>query len=262
MSKSLKQMLNKNRRMQSRRQVSGGSGTTSTSPYIATSSFSRPTHCSIPRGPQIFPDILDTHSKTLVDLGMSGSAASQHTYHLNSPAKFFGPQVNWTGAFADNVPAGMYYLLSSNTVAGSVAPYFLACTHDIDIEYEFININTIAAYVTLLPSYQVSLSGMSQSQLAEQRGAVQIFVPASQAQVYKIRAHYSVRDVLGIKQEEVLNNSNYRQLAGALPPISIYGHLIVSSVDGATTVAMQTKATFMCHTRYTTTNSFVTSVPA
>jgi hypothetical protein len=254
----------RNRQNPRRRQISRQTDRVSSiNPYTSTSNFSALTRCSLPRGIQLFPDVLDTHMRTIVELGMSGSAASQHSYHLNSPAKQFGPQVNWTGAFTDNVPAGIFYLLSSNTTAGSVAPYFLACTTEIQYELELININSIAAYATVVPSYQVSLSGMTQSQLAEQRGAVQQIVPASQAILPpKIKGRYSVHEIYGTTRNEVLTNSNYRQLAGSLPPISMYLHLIVASVDGTTSVAMQTKSTFTFTTRFSTINSFVTTVPA
>jgi hypothetical protein len=234
----------------------------SSNPYTSTSNFAAVTRCTLPRGLQFFPDILDCHSRTIVELGMSGAAASQHSYHLNSPMKLFGPQINWTGAFADNVPAGASYLFSSNTTAGSVAPYFLCCTSEIEYELELVNINTIAAYVTVLPSYQASLSGMTQSQLAEQRGAVQAIIPASQAILPpKIKGRYSIKEIYGTTQNEVLTNSNYRQIAGSLPPVSMYLHLIVSSVDGSTTVAMQTKSSFRFSHRFSNINSFVTTVP-
>lgn len=258
-----KQTQRKPRKIKNRSGQNGRiQGASSAQPSTLTARFAQPVHCVIPRGPQLFPDTFTSTGKIIIELGMSGAAASQHTYHLNSPAKTFGPQVNWTGAFADNVPAGMSYLLSSNTVAGSTAPYFYCCTERVDWEYQFININTIGAYVTILPSFQVSLSGMTQSQLAEQRGAVQTIIPASQGIIPPvIRGSYSVQEVFGTTTSEVLNNSNYRQTAGALPPISMYLHLIVASVDGTTSVAMQTKATFWPRMHFSTINSFSTTVP-
>jgi hypothetical protein len=239
-------------------------GTDTKAPYMATAVFNKPITCKIPRGLQLFPDVLDTHSRTIVDLGLSGSSASQHSYHLNSPAKFFGPQVNWTGAFADNVPAGLAYLLSSNTIAGSVAPYFYCITDTIEAVFELVNIqNSVSCYATVVPSFQASLSGMTQSQLAELRGAVQVLLPANGATMAPtmIKGNYSVKDILGIQTEEIYNNQNYRQTAGNLPPISIYLHLICSSTDGITNCAVQQRVTFTFHNRFVAINNFTTTVP-
>jgi hypothetical protein len=240
-------------------------GTDTRAPYIATAVFNKPIICRIPKGLQLFPDVLDTHSKIIVDAGLSGSTASQHTYHLNSPAKFFGPQVNWTGAFTDNVPAGLSYLLSSNTNAGSTSPYFYCITDHVEAVFELVNIqNSVSCYATVVPSFQVSLNGMTQSQLAEQRGAVQVLLPATGAAMAPtiIKGRYSVQDILGIKTTEVYDNQNYRQIAGSLPPISIYLHLICSSTDGVTNCAVQQRVTFSFHHRLQTTNNFLTTVPA
>lgn len=156
----------------------------------------------------------------------------------------------------------MYYLLSTNTAGGAVAPYLYANTTHIDYACELININTIAAYVTVIVSIQPTFSGMTQSQLAEQRGAVQVFVPASQAILpIKIRGRYSVAEVAGVSESEVLSNQNYRQLSQSLPGIPIYLHLVVASVDGSTSCAMQVKQTFDFTTRFMQINNFVTTVP-
>jgi len=240
-------------------------GTRTLAPYIATAVFNKPIICKIPKGLQLFPDILDTHSKTVIDLGLSGTTASQHTYHLNSPAKFFGPQINWTGAFADNVPAGLSYLLSSNTNAGSTSPYFYCITDYVEAVFELVNIqNSVSCYATVVPSFQVSFNGTTQSQLAEQRGAVQVLLPAlgSSMAPTVIKGRYSVQDILGIKTTEVYNNQNYRQIAGSLPPISIYLHLVTASTDGVTNCAVQQRVTFTYHHRLQTTNNFLTSVPS
>jgi hypothetical protein len=232
-------------------------------PIAATADFRARTMCTVPRGMQFFPDTFNCCSKTVIGLGLSGSVASQHTYHLNSPAYQFGPQVNWTGAFATNVPAGISYLLSSNASGGSVAPYFYCTTHAIDFEIECINIQTISAYVTVVVSYDPSLSTMTQSQISEQRGAVQILVPPSNSTIpYKIRGLYNLSEILGVAHTEVLNDVQYRQPAGSLPAQSIYLHVIVASVDGSTTCAMQTRQSFTFWHKFTVANNFVTTVPA
>jgi len=232
-------------------------------PSVSTAFFRRTVTCSIPRGLQMFPDVLNTWSKTIIDVSMGSTASSQNSFHLNSPAKLFGPQVNWTGAFTDNVPAGISYLLSSNSAAGSTAPYLFAMTDLIDYEVEFINSNNVPAYVTVIVSIESSFSGMSQSQLAEQRGAVQKLIPASQAIIPPlIKGRYSVAEVVGVSRQEVISNNNFRQPAGSIPSIPIYLHFIVASTDGTTAVVMNVKHKFEFHTRFTQINNFVTTVPS
>jgi hypothetical protein len=231
-------------------------------PFAAIANFRKLVTCAVPRGLQLFPDIFVAHAKTVIALGLSGSVASQHTFHINSPANLFGPQVNWTGSFVDNVPAGMYYLLSSNAAAGSRSPYLYVCTTDIDYEVELTNIQSIAAYVTVIPSIEASYSGMSQSQLAEQRGAMQVLVQDhNNTMTTKLKGRYAVHEILGTTRHEVVTNANYKQTVGALPPLSAYLHFICASVDGATTVAMQAKHTFTMTHRFTAINTFVTTVP-
>jgi hypothetical protein len=242
---------------------SSSQGSNYKAPYVATAQFRKPIICKIPKGIQLFPDRLQCHSTTVVDLGLSGSTASQHSYHLNSPAKLFGPQVNWTGAFADNVPAGMYYLLSSNTNAGSIAPYFHCITTDIDVLYEFTNIqNSVTAWATVVPSLQASLNGMTQTQLAE-NNAVQIQLPATGSAMMplQIAGKYSVAKISNVPMSEILGNQNYRQTAGNLTPIPIYLHMIVASSDGITNCSVQTRATFTFKHLFVNKNNFVTTVP-
>lgn len=212
---------------------------------------------------QLFPDVLDTHAKTGINVNFSGVVTSQATFHINSPASLFGPQINWTGAFADNAPSGMYYLLSSAAAAGSVAPYLNSCVTHIEFIQEFYNAAAVPAYVTLVPSLNPSLSGMVQSQLAEQKNAVQCLVPPTNNSLpVRLRIAFAIADIFGVGPSEVINNQNYYQTAGNLPGLSYYLHTIVSSTDGSTNCAMNTKVIYGCKLRFKSLNPFVTSVPA
>jgi len=241
----------------------GGTSSLTTSGSNSRVSLPKTTYCEIPRSVVAFPDVYTAWFKTTVENGFSGSVASQNTYHLNSPAFTFGPQVNWTGAFANNYPSGMSYLLGTPSAGGSTAPYALASTIEYDWQVDLVNIASVAAYVTLIPAYSISLTGMSQATLAEQRGALQILVPPNNtAQPLKLRSSGKISELFGTTAGEVLNNQlSYAQAVGALPLYSVYMHLIVSSVDGSTSCAMQTKSTVWLKIRYSRNNPYTTSPP-
>jgi len=232
-------------------------------PAIAQSIFTTPTSVMVPRESHLFPDQYNTWAKLVVNSALNGAITTAQSFHVNSPIYNFGPQSNYAGGFATNVPSGIEYLLSSNAAAGSNAPYFLSITSEVIADVEIYNAGTVAAYCTLLPSYAASFSGMTQQNIAEQRGCAQIVVPpTNNTSALRMRAKFSVADILGFPQETVFVDSNYRQNVGALPPYSIYLHFIVASVDGATNANVTVKYTYRLKMRLSGLNSFATGQPA
>jgi len=229
----------------------------------ASSTLQKLTKCVVPKSSLAFPDVYQAWFKTVVENGISGSAASQNTYHLNSPAFTFGPQTNWTGAFSNNYPAGLSYLLGTSQAGGSTGPYAFCSTLDYDWSVDLYNIGTVAAYVTLVPSWNISLTGMSQSTLAEQRGAAQILVPpTNNSNPMKLRVRGSIAELMATSPSFIRNDTlTYAQAVGALPLYSVYMHLIVGSVDGTTSCAMQVKNTIFQHLRLTRINPFTSAQP-
>lgn len=228
----------------------------------ASVSLPKLVRCVIPRTTCIFPDTYVAWSKTVVESTMNSAASTQNSYHLNSPAFNFGPQAQWTGAYANNYPSGLSYLLGSTAAAGSVAPY----AHSTVVEYEwFLDLTNIAAataVVTVIPSYNNTLTGMTTATLSEQRGAIQLLCPPSMNTPLRMTSRGRISDLIGVTETEIMNDTlTYGQAVGALPSYNFYMHIVASSVDGSTVTSMQTRSTVFLKLKLSTLNPFSSAAP-
>lgn len=221
-----------------------GSGT------IAQNTLGALTSCTTPRNALAFPDIYTSWFKTTIDSVFgTGVITSGNTYHLNSPAFQFGPQIDFTGAFANNYPSSMAYLLSSAVASGSGCPYNRSTVLEYDWNLDVINIAASSCYVTLLPSLFNSYSTMPTATLSEQRGAVQVLVPSKNILPIRMRQSGKIGDLFGTDAIESRDLYPFSQQVGGLPGFSCYMHVIVTSVDG-TNVDCQVKSTVFLKIRY------------
>lgn len=229
----------------------------------ASNTMRRLIACSVPKGLQFLPDVMHTWAKTRVNAGFSGSATYSNTYHVNSPAFTFGPQINFTGAFSNNYPAGLEYLFGTNGTAGSAAPYGELLTYEFEVYCDVINVTTVPVYFSIVPSIQISLSAMATPTIAEQRGAVQILIPQSQTSVpMRLSSKFKLSELTGISESEIKQNPFYRQRIGTLPSFSAYLHLVATSSDGTTSVVVNTSTTFVMRMTLGSLNTFASNPPS
>lgn len=240
----------------------------STSPIVSTThavSLRKPVRCIIPKFLQLFPDELECWGKTVVSNVFSGGLALNLSFKANSPFNLFGPQVNWAGAFGGNVPAGAYYLISSNAAGGSQAPYNFCNTTHLETQLEVTGFGagtTGAATCFLIPSANPSFSGMPLAQLKEIRGVSYCYVPPVTMVPITLSNRLSIADLAGVSSKEVDENYNYAQVPGANPTSLAYLHCILSSSDGATNIALAYTLTFRSRMIFRRINNFVTTIPA
>jgi len=228
------------------------------------SSVLRPlTLCSINSSNGPFADSYFATFKTVIESGLSGAATSSQSYHLNSPAIQFGPQVNWAGAFANNYPSGLAYMLGSNVTTGSSAPYSHSTVLDFDWGVDMTNATAVAAYITLIPSLSPSLSSMTSATLGEQRGATQILIPPGTLIPLRMRSSGRIHELFGVSAMEVSNAlPAYSQIVATLPSSLCYMHIVASSIDGTTPVIINTRTTVFLRLRLSGINPWNTNAPS
>jgi len=229
----------------------------------ASSSLRPLSLCSIPNASGPFADSYFATFKTVIETGLNGSATSSQSYHINSPAFSFGPQVNWTGAFANNFPSGLSYLLGSNVPAGSPAPYHNCTTLDYDWSLDLTNATAVAAYITLVPSLSSSLSSMTSPTLGEQRGAVQILIPPGTLIPLRMRSTGKIHELFGVSSTEISNAlPAYSQTSGITPTSLAFMHIVGSSIDGTTPVIINFRMSVFLRLRLSGINPWTTTAPS
>jgi hypothetical protein len=121
---------------------------------------------------KIFLDRLYAWLKTDNTSRFTGAPSWSETYKLNGAAAVV-PQINYSGAFSGNYPAGLTYLLGSNVSSGANAPYYFARIVESTIHVEilpdpYVAFGATAPFTaTVLPTYNASLSGVSATQMRE-----------------------------------------------------------------------------------------------
>jgi len=249
------------RRQQSNRLPRTATSAITNSGSTASSVFRALNSLTAPRLNQFFPDTYYTWSKTVIETQLTGGNFS-NTFRVNSPATGFGPQVNWTGAFANNNPAGLSYLLGSDQITGSSAPYQYLAVLELEHLIDVINSSAIPAIVSLVPAQSPSLSGLSSTQLAEQRGAVQVLIPPTMTSVpTRLRLAYKLESALGVSYNEVSNNIGYKVFPTGTPVIQYYNHLVASPSDGSTAINVWFRHTFYLRCKFSDLNTFTTTTP-
>jgi len=219
------------------------------------------------------PDELDTWGSTEATAQYTGSASQATTWKANGLFNLFGPQANWAGAFAANVPAGSAQLLQTTTAvpAGATGFYSSSTVQDINFEVDIIatpGANTPAAFVYLVPSLTADLSAVTTGVLREQRGVVVATIPgqvstnaAPVSQPTKVTLNLSMSDLFGVTRDTVLNNPVYAQIPGQDPTVLGYVHVLISAVDGVTAINFNVRHHVRHHLRLRRPNIMNSSVP-
>jgi len=219
---------------------------------------------TFPSNRQFFPEILWAEAITVIPMNVTGTSGVSYTFIGSSPMYTYGPQVNWTGSFAQNVPAGANYLLSSSAATGAIrAPYELSWCYASIYELEVINAGSTPAYVTMLPSTFPSLSGMSQSQAAEQRGAVQLLMTANtNAASNTLSTTVDWAEVNSINRQEFVNQLQWAQPAGSTPGNYSYLHILAQAFDASSNITLVFKLRAKNKFKFSALNPFTTTVPS
>jgi hypothetical protein len=205
------------------------------------------------------PDELDCWARTDAIVQYTGSALQATTWKANGPYNLFGPQANWTGAFAANVPAGAAEMLQSTTAvpAGATGLYSSSTIEDITLNLEVIanpGANTPASYVFIVPSLTADLSAVPTPVLREQRGVVIGTIPgqvntnaAPVMEPSRFTLSFSMSDLFGVPRNVVRDNPNYAQIPLVNPTVLGYIHVIIAAVDGVTTINFNVRHNFLLH---------------
>jgi len=221
----------------------------------------------VAKGVQFFPDEFMCWGNTDFTTTLTGSTGSPYTLKLNSPINLFGPQVNFTGAFAANVGSGINALISTNTAAGGTQPYNNLTV--IGVEYE-ITVMTAAAAVAnttpfllgAFPTIGASFAGMSISQFKEQPMCVYAAVPASATEPVIVRGYVDMSTIFGVPKSFIRNNyASYGQIVGSDPINVCYLQVYAAALDGATNVNLTLQWRFNIHYLFRKRNNLNTTVP-
>jgi len=228
---------------------------------------SRVSSVSIGRGVQFMPDEYRCYAaidyQTFIGSGATGST---YTVKLNAPFNLFGPQVNYTGAFPNNVPAGSNAIISSNATAGATPPYNLATVTAVDFELTALTSNATtpnasAFNFAAFPSLNISASGMASSVFREQPMCTYMLCPAVATEPLKLVGHIDLATVFGVSKRELANNLDYAHPVGADPQNICYHQIQVNSLDGVSAVNVTIISRYVLHFIFRRRNQINSTAP-
>jgi len=213
---------------------------------------------------QLFPDELHCFGKTQIQLSGLGISGSTSTFKLNGPFNLFGPQVNNTGAFASNVPAGSNYALGTNVAAGSHAIYgrSTVVSSKCDIELIGISSNTLPISVVMFGSLNSSVSGLPIAQWREQKGAAYSQLSYNATSALKLSAVTDIAQIFGVSKDIVKQSPDYSQPPLVDPANLCYFHIYIASADGSTNQTWYCNVTFTHEYVFRGINTFDTVPPS
>ncbi len=191
------------------------------------------TRCAFPRSLTMFPDMLFTQGRTVINITDAVATAANDFYSFKANGAMFnyGPSFNG-GSYTSNVPSGAANLL------GSSGPYSQCWTMETVIDVSITGTGA-TSYATFLPSLNAygSISGLQPVQLAEQRGALQMVIPGTTNLPVTYQARFNPWDIFGVTKDVYLNNSAYANTPGVDPANLAYFH-IIHSVNTSDTIIM------------------------
>jgi len=190
--------------------------------------------------PSIFGNTYRTVMKTVYSQSLSGVTTAAQTWKLNS-CHLIGPQANYTGSFGSAAPTGLYNLLSSQTAAGSTAPYnqYRIRRSALRIYADQGNGATVAVIVAAFPSTNISFSGTTISQFIEQPLCKRVAVPLDVSSTRPVLSlECDVSTLLGVSQRAVTDVPNFWANAGGDPNAIQYWQVLVASTDGSTNMSI------------------------
>lgn len=210
-------------------------------------------------GGQIFPSIYRTLTTTHIAYNNGAITKGYYMTFKGNSYYLMGPQINYTGAFASNVPSGLVYLLSSGSSAGAVAPYTAARVKSskITLRHACNSSNTnVPFYVIIVPSAKSDLSGLSITQWQEQPYAKTILVPSQISVPYTLKRSMSTQRMFGQEYKSNMEDNEYFCTALSDPIALWYWHIYVVSANNTTVfdsyldVQISYATDFVIHNQY------------
>jgi hypothetical protein len=190
--------------------------------------------------PTIFGNTYRTVMKTVYSASLTGVTTVTNTWKLNS-CHLIGPQTGYTGAFGSASPTGLYNLLSSQTAAGSTAPYnqYRIRRSCLRIFADQGNGATVAVILAAFPSTNISFSGTSISQFVEQPLCKRVAIPLDVDSTRPILTlENDVPTLVGVSQRAVTDVPNFWGVAGGDPNAIQYWQVLFASTDGSTNMSL------------------------
>ncbi len=190
---------------------------------------------------QLFPERMRVRGHFVVDdnvLVAAGLAAFTRQYKGNS-LYLSGPASTYGGAFSANVPSGWAYLFDTNAVAGADGAYKRARIYSSSIHVLIVQGTsaTIPLAVTVGPSQSDNFTGMTRTQIAEQKYFTDALLPISTTSTTQVLSStMSTALIYGIDPKFV-QDVDYSFTSVADPTFPWYWHVRVDAIDGTTTVA-------------------------
>jgi len=239
---------------------------------VIVSRRSRPTTSVIPKrmGGQFFADSLHTKCHFIADMQFTtGVSGSVFTFKGNS-LYLSGPQTDWTGAFATNVPSGLFYLLSASSGAsGAVAPYnfFRIRGSSISVSISPGSTMTIPVAIDIIPSVFASFgASTTRTQYSEQPHAKTKILTFANSRGSGVRMkHYmSTSRMFNLKYKSQIEDNAYTGDNDSDPTRLWYWHVLAHSVDGSGTQLdrMYVRVRVNYYVELFGLNPFVTTAPA
>jgi len=196
---------------------------------------------SIPKRMQFFPSRYRAWGTTNMSTSFAYTSDST-TFKMNS-VNLFGPQSNFAGAFGSNVPAGLIYLLSASSVAGSNAPYSYVTVLRQEVTVRVLtnngvgsaNVTPFCAAIVFSPA--ASLSGLSLPSIREQPLTSWTDIPAqTTGGAIIVRNDANCSTVAGVSPQVYRSDRDFWGQASADPNTLLYAHVLIRPLDGVSTV--------------------------
>jgi len=221
---------------------------------------------TVPRNNQMFPDLFRTAGSQSLLIPYGPGTSGTYTYKANG-VYFNGPQTNYTGAFAQNVPAGMSYLLSSpgSTASGSDAPYGYVTVRRAEVSVRVTTTagNPVGATVGISFHNQPSMALYTTTNYREQPMTAWADIPVSTtAGAIVVSNSADIHNVLGVSRQVYDNDEDYWAAATADPARLCYYTVWARVHDGTSLGLLSLDVFTTYHYTFRVRNGFSTDAPA
>lgn len=219
------------------------------------------------KGKQIFPHELAIRAHMNYSTDVGGGVAIGPQIQSFKGNSFFqsGPATSYGGAYSTNAPSGLYYLLSSTSAAGAIAPYqqYRITSSRINL---MICLNSLATnipvYVFIIPSTKATLAGMTTTQLEEQPYCKKILMPASNTSGKPTRISHSMRSTTVWGDMPVEGEENAYEATAVADPANLwFWHTEFRAANGVQPFDLYVDYEIQYNVELFNLNQFVTTVP-
>ncbi len=226
------------------------------------------TTVAIPKQCQMFPSRYRCYGTTSVQATVGGVAGDSETFKMNGINQF-GPQVNFTGSFGSNVPAGIAYLLSSGTASGASSPYGYATVISQEVTVRVLtnagagSVNFIPSMTAIMFSPNPTASGLSLTSIREQPYTAWVDVPAqTNMGAVIVKNSATCAQVAGVSPQVYRSDEDYWAGAVVDPTKLLYCHVLSRPLDNVSVLYTLLDIQFKTLYEFHTLNTFTSGAPA